>query len=375
MKAVITLALLLASTSFACSQSFLTPGYYVKANGDTARGNFDSKDLENGYTRCTVRDGLGNPTAFSPFEVKAYGTDSTHYEARKTADADGETTLFYRVIFRGDLSLYQAADEKLFIGADSLEKVFAIRNKNMLQYMAASQPQMKDKITRARRLDTEFLIKLLTDMHDNVGKRDYEVYAEKELPSASAFYVYTGIINGRYSSAETLDEPLGGLMPAVGVGVELFPTGRNNRSFSFVIDVAAYSEKYSGDVVEEFISVTKTTKYELSAFAVAPSLGVKGRFVRRPKTQLYILAALGYNLLFSKDGAAELWSEYYAAEPRLIGEKEVTFYQKNFINVQAGLGIEKRLGRKLGFLDVRAERGAAATQNVFKITARLGLRF
>ena len=246
------LLFLISSTSLvrqAQAQKDFRPGYIVRLEGDTLRGEVDSRGEQRMGQQCLFRPGAGaEATRYAPTELKAYGLQgAAHYETGTLPTAP--SPVFLRVVAQGKAMLYayRDADDRVHYyfrvaaaplaelvqttqtvnteGAPRQEQTYPFRQ--VLSRAFIDCPAVQNMLVRAEVRESQ-LIGIFNRYNTCAPGQAAEVTIARKSS------VHFGVVLGGQSATSTLND--GGevtlhssLRPVVGAGLLFSPASFNSR--------------------------------------------------------------------------------------------------------------------------------------------------
>jgi hypothetical protein len=126
------------------AQIAFVKGYIVNEKGDTLKGEvkINPKKEQDNYSKVFFKEETGTQKSYKPNKVKAYGFDKQHFVVM---DYEGELK-FYKVLVRGEISLYKMMFEVTNMNAVSYEGEYFITRKDDNKMTSVKEGKFKKQL-------------------------------------------------------------------------------------------------------------------------------------------------------------------------------------------------------------------------------------
>ncbi|MBA3679668.1 MAG: hypothetical protein H0W73_00540 [Bacteroidetes bacterium] len=144
MKNTLTALLISLVTFCVNAQITFVKGYIVNEKGDTLKGEvkINPKKEQDNYSKVFFKEESGTQKNYKANKVKAYGFDNQHYIAM---EYEGEQK-FYRVLVRGEISLYKMMFEVANMNAISWEGEYYMMRKDDKKMTTVKEGKFKKQL-------------------------------------------------------------------------------------------------------------------------------------------------------------------------------------------------------------------------------------
>lgn len=181
-NALLSLLLSLISITLT-SQITFVKGYIVTEKGDTLKGEvkINPKKEQDNYSKVFLKEESGTQKNYKPNKVKAYGFENQHFIS---TDYEGEPK-FYKILVRGEISLYKMMFEIVNMNSTSYEgEYYIIRKddkkmtvvkegkfKKQLQEMMSGASGYANEYEGEKKINEESAIKAISNFNNRKGNQ------------------------------------------------------------------------------------------------------------------------------------------------------------------------------------------------------------
>lgn len=329
-------------------------GFLIKNSNDTISGFIHKNSFGLQRQICRFKTDLTASSGdFLPLEVKAFGTDSVVFRSRKEfiqRDKKIQPPAFYKLIFDGKLDLYRGSGSKYYIGMDTSEYLYLLKNKNLLYFLTRDQPDLKSEIKSLKFTDIKFS-DLLTRYHNSLNLENYKSY----VPPRTRSYIHVYPSIGYYiASLSTLYEQneitfRNSYAPIIGAGMDFYPSMRAKAGkFAIELQILFTREIFQYQSFEETGTAFSAEDILYKSHVFRLPLGFKFLKAVNSKQKLYVKPGF----YFQKNIPIEARSIVDISLNNNITTyfNELTYYSESYISFFIGVGAERKVSKtsKLG---------------------------
>lgn len=355
------------------------PGFIVKNSSDTLHGYIHSRSLISGTRLCRFKKNRQDETKqFLPFEIKSYGSDSIHFEARREylrKEKKVSNSEFYKLIFDGKLDILIGKGSRFYIGTDTSRLIYFLNRKDFLYYLTGDQPELRKQIKEMRFSENSF-VDLMTRYHTSLNL-NYIVNLPRNSVTSLDFYLLSGYNLSFLKTQSESVKPVNynaSYSPMFGYGIDFFPSFRGGRgNFSFNLQNRFIKELFQSQTISESGTSVTYNDVLFEGYVIDVPLGLK--FHKRVKKDLKVYIMPG-----------AIWKKYIAREARVITDyvynDEVTtylldldYYAQSTISFFLSAGVEKKFTNKNKlFVDLNMDHAGSNTFQRYSLSLSIGYK-